>query len=81
MFHRDNPNLEAARNVNWVNENIDAGLIGAVGASNWGLDRLAAANAYAKSNCLQGVSLLSNQFGLATCRPRWPGARHLAPEE
>ena len=82
MFHRDNPNVEVARIVNWVNANIDAGLIGAVGASNWSIDRLEAANAYANSNGLQGFSLLSNQFGLATpCQPRWPGTRHLAPEE
>ncbi len=82
MFHRDNPNVEVARIVNWVNRNIDAGLIGAVGASNWSIDRLEAANAYAKSNGLRGFSLLSNQFGLATpCRPRWPGTRHLAPED
>ena len=55
---------------------------GAAGASNWSIDRLAAANAYAKANGLQGFSLLSNQFGLATpCRPRWPGTQHLAPEE
>ena len=82
MFHRDNPNVEVARIVDWVNENIDAGLIGAAGASNWNINRLAAANAYADSNGLQGFSLLSNQFGLATPRrPRWPGTQHLAPEE
>lgn len=82
MFHRDNPNVEVARILDWVNENIDAGLIGAVGASNWSIDRLEAANSYARQNGLRGFSLLSNQFGLATPRrPRWPGTRHLAPEE
>jgi aryl-alcohol dehydrogenase-like predicted oxidoreductase len=82
MFHRDNPHVEVSRIVDWVNENIDAGLIGAVGASNWSIDRLEAANAYASSKGLQGFSLLSNQFGLATPRqPRWPGTRHVAPEE
>ena len=82
MFHRDNPNVGVAPIVNWVNENIDAGLIGAAGASNWSLDRLEAANRYAAANGLQGFALLSNQFGLATpCQPRWPGTRSLAPEE
>ena len=82
MFHRDNPNVGVAPIVNWVNANIDAGLIGAVGASNWSIERLEAANRYAAANGLQGFSLLSNQFGLATpCRPRWPGTRSVAPEE
>lgn len=82
MFHRDNENVEVAPIVNWVNANIDAGLIGAAGVSNWRIDRLEAANRYAAANGLRGFSLLSNQFGLATpCRPRWPGTRSVAPEE
>ena len=82
MFHRDNPNVAVERIVNWVNENIAAGLIGAVGASNWSINRLEAANSYARENGLKGFSLLSNQFGLATpCQPRWPGTRNLAPDE
>ena len=82
MFHRDNPNVEVASIINWVNEQIDAGRIGAVGASNWSIDRLQAANEYATANGLRGFSLLSNQFGLAVpIAPRWPGTRHLAPEE
>lgn len=81
MFHRDNEHVEVGRIVEWVNENIEAGLIGAAGASNWSIERLEAANSYAAANGLRGFSLLSNQFGLAIPRrPRWPGTRHLAPQ-
>ena len=82
MFHRDNPNVEVAKIIDWVNPQIAAGRIKAVGASNWSLERLAAANAYANANGLEGFSLLSNQFGLATpAEPRWPGTRNLPPEQ
>ena len=82
MFHRDNPNVEVARIVDWVNPHIAAGRIKSVGASNWSLERLEAANRYAAANGLEGFALLSNQFGLATPRgPRWPGTRSLLPEQ
>ncbi len=82
MFHRDNPNVEVGKIIDWVNEHIDSGLIEAVGASNWTLERLQAANEYAAANGLKGFSLLSNHFGLATqLAPRWLGIQNLKPRE
>lgn len=76
------PNVEVAAIVNWANAHISERRIGVLGASNWSLDRIEAANQYATANNLQGISLLSNHFGLATQQaPRWPGARNGDPAD
>ena len=80
LFHRDNPNVDAGEIMDRINAHISAGRIRAIGASNWSLDRFEAANRYALENGLQGFSLLSNHFGLATQQaPRWPGCVSLLP--
>ena len=82
LFHRDNPNVEVAAIMNWINAHVDADRIKVFGASNWSLDRYEAANAYAAANGLAGFALLSNHFGLATQQaPRWPGCRNVDPAE
>ena len=82
MFHRDNPNVEVAAIGSWTRAHISAQPIDVLGASNWSLDRIEAANQYAPANNLPGISLLSNHFGLATqLAPRWPGARNGDPAD
>ena len=82
LFHRDNPKVEVAPIMDCINSHIAAGKIRAIGASNWTLDRFEEANRYASDNGMQGFSLLSNHFGLATQQsPRWPGCVSLLPEQ
>ncbi|MDE2863200.1 MAG: aldo/keto reductase [Chloroflexota bacterium] len=82
LFHRDNPNVEVAPIMDCINAHIADGRIRAIGASNWTLDRFEEANRYAADNGLQGFSLLSNHFGLATQQaPRWPGCVSLLPDQ
>ena len=82
LFHRDNPHVGVGPIMDCINAHIAAGRIRAIGASNWALDRFEEANRYAAGNGLQGFSLLSNHFGLATQQaPRWPGCVSLLPEQ
>lgn len=82
LFHRDNPNVAVGAILDCINSHIAAGRIRAIGASNWTLDRFEEANRYAAENGLQGFSLLSNHYGLATQQaPRWPGCVSLLPEQ
>ena len=82
LFHRDNPGVAVGQIMDCINSHIAAGRIRAIGASNWSLDRFEAANRYATENGLQGFSLLSNHFGLASQQaPRWPGCVSLLPDQ
>lgn len=74
MLHRDNPEVPVGEFVEALNELKQAGRVRLFGGSNWGLDRIAAANAYAREKGLAGFSVLSNQFSLARmCDPVWAG--------
>ncbi len=74
MMHRDNPDIPAGEFIDALNEQVKAGRIKAFGGSNWALDRVQAANEYAKSKGLQGFSIVSNNFSLARMvAPVWGG--------
>jgi len=64
-MHRDNPAIPAGEFIDVVNEHMRAGRIHAFGVSNWSLDRVEEANAYAKAHGLRGISGVSNNFSLA----------------
>lgn len=75
LMHRDNPQVPVGEFVDVLNEHARAGRMRVFGGSNWTLDRVDQANAYARSHGLQGFSLVSNQFGLARMvQPIWGGS-------
>lgn len=74
MMHRDNPDIPVGEFVDVLNELVQQGRIRAFGGSNWTVERVAEANAYAGSKGLQRFSALSNNFSLARMvAPVWDG--------
>ncbi len=74
MLHRDNPEVPIGEFVEVLNEHKKAGRMKAFGGSNWTLERVAAANEYAKTKGLTGFSAVSNQLSLARMvEPPWKG--------
>jgi len=65
MMHRDNLKIPVGEFVDLLNEHHYAGRIKAFGGSNWTLDRLQEANAYAEKKGLQKFTCVSNNFSLA----------------
>jgi aryl-alcohol dehydrogenase-like predicted oxidoreductase len=79
LLHRDNPEVPVGEFVDCLNRHQDAGRIEIFGASNWSEARVDEANSYAEAHGLRGMSVVSNQFGLACMNhPLWPGARTAA---
>ncbi len=64
-LHRDDERLGVDEIIDMLDEHIEAGRLRYVGASNWTLERLAAANAYAEQ---------AGRAGFVATQPRW----HLA---
>jgi len=74
MLHRDNPEVPVGEFVEALDEQVRAGRIRLFGGSNWSIERVAAANEYARKKGLRGFSVLSNQFSLARMvNPVWAG--------
>lgn len=74
MLHRDNLDVPVGEFVDALNEQVRAGRIKVFGGSNWSIERIAAANRYAKRKGLQGFGALSNNFSLARMvDPVWGG--------
>jgi aryl-alcohol dehydrogenase-like predicted oxidoreductase len=79
MLHRDNPDVPVGEFVDVLNAHARAGRMRAFGGSNWTLERVDAANRYAKERGLQGFSVLSNNFSLARMvDPPWGGCLSVA---
>ena len=73
-LHRDNLEYPVGDFIHALNRFKNEGKIRALGASNWSLNRIAEANAYALENGLAGFTAVSNQFSLAEMvKPPWPG--------
>ena len=73
-LHRDDASVEVGPIMETLNEHIRSGKILAIGASNWELDRIIAANEYAEKNSLIGFTFNSPNLSLAKCQiPRWEG--------
>jgi len=78
LLHRDNPDIPVGEFVDVLNEQVRAGRIRAFGGSNWSLERVKKANAYAKRKNLQGFSAVSNNLALAEMvKPVWGGCIHV----
>jgi len=65
MLHRDNPEVPAGEFMDALNEEVSAGRIRALGASNWTTARVDEANQYAAKKGLAGFAALSNNLSLA----------------
>lgn len=82
LMHRDNPDVPVGEFVDVLNELMHEGRIRSFGGSNWSLDRVRKANAYAKRKGLQGFSMVSNNLSLAEMvNPVWPGCIHVHDRE
>lgn len=65
LLHRDDPAVAAGAVMQTLHEQVQAGRVRTIGASNWTTDRVDAANAHAAAHGLVRFSALSNYFGLA----------------
>ncbi len=82
LFHRDNPDVPVGEFVDMLNQEMQAGRIRAFGGSNWTIERVKKANAYARRHGLQEFSVISNNLSLAVMvNPPWPGCLHLHDPE
>lgn len=73
-LHRDNPDVAVGAILEWLNEHVESGKMGAFGASNWTTSRLQEANDYAAEHGLRGFSFNSPNLSLAKAiEPYWPG--------
>ncbi len=82
FLHRDNPAVPVGEWVEALNAQVRAGRIRAFGGSNWALDRVRKANAYARRKGLQGFSAVSNNLALAVMeKPVWAGCLHVHDPE
>jgi aryl-alcohol dehydrogenase-like predicted oxidoreductase len=78
FLHRDNLTIPVEGFVDELNEHVRAGRIKAFGGSNWSLERVEEANAYARRANLQGFSAVSNNLSLAEMvKPVWGGCVHV----
>ena len=74
LMHRDNLDIPASEFVDVLNEHHRAGRIKTFGGSNWSLERLQEANAYAEKKGLKKFGVVSNNFSLARMvSPVWEG--------
>ena len=64
-LHRDDPARPVSDIMNTLNEMIESGKVGCVGASNWPAERIREANAYAAANGLRGFAGDQPQWSLA----------------
>jgi aryl-alcohol dehydrogenase-like predicted oxidoreductase len=74
FMHRDNPEVPVGEFVDVLNAYQKKGYIRLFGGSNWTMERVEAANAYAGQHGLRGFAALSNNFSLARMiKPVWDG--------
>jgi len=74
LMHRDNPEVPVGEFVDCLNEHWQAGRIRSFGGSNWTIERIEMANAYARDHGLVGFAASSPNFALAVWNePMWAG--------
>ncbi len=74
ICHRDNPDVPVGEWIDALNELRDLGWFKVAGGSNWSIERIAEANAYAADKGVEGMGVLSNNFSLARMiKPVWAG--------
>ncbi len=65
MLHRDNLQMTVAEILEPLNDQIAAGRIRVLGASNWEYRRVTEANEYAEKHGMKGFGIVSNNISLA----------------
>jgi aryl-alcohol dehydrogenase-like predicted oxidoreductase len=79
LLHRDDPSVPAGPLIERLNQQLGAGRITAMGASNWLHLRITEANAYAARRGLRGLVASSPQLALAVPnQPIWPDCVSIA---
>ena len=74
MMHRDNPDVPVGEFIAAMNEQKQSGKTRIFGVSNWTIERVIAADEYARQHGLDGISVISNNFSLARMvAPPWAG--------
>lgn len=74
FMHRDNPDVPVGEFVDAMDAEVKAGRIGVYGGSNWTIERMDAAFAYAEQADKTPPGALSNNFSLARMvNPVWNG--------
>ena len=74
MLHRDNPEIPVGEFITVLNELRDEGRLRIFGGSNWSIERIEEANAWAAAHGMAGFSAMSNNFSLARMiDPIWAG--------
>ena len=63
IMHRDNLDVPVGEFVDALNALVDQGLLGALGGSNWTVERFKEAGAYAEAHGLRPLSILNNNLG------------------
>ena len=82
LMHRDNLDIPVGEFIDVLNAEVRAGRIRAFGGSNWSLERVRKANAYARRKGLQGFSMVSNNLSLAEMvSPVWADCIHVHDAE
>jgi aryl-alcohol dehydrogenase-like predicted oxidoreductase len=82
LLHRDDPSLPVGPIVEILNEHKRAGKINAFGGSNWSVERIKEANAYAAANGLEGFVASSPNFSLAVqAKPPWDNCISISGEK
>ena len=82
MLHRDNPEVPVGEFVDLLNRLQRAGRMRVFGASNWTIERIEAANAWAQAHGMAGFAAISNNFSLARMvEPPWTGCRSASDPE
>ncbi|HEX4215825.1 MAG TPA: aldo/keto reductase [Candidatus Dormibacteraeota bacterium] len=82
LMHRDNLEVPVGEFISVLEEHRRAGRIHVYGASNWSLERLKEANAWAAENGAQGFRVVSNNFSLARMvEPPWAGCASAADHD
>ncbi|NPV48852.1 MAG: aldo/keto reductase [Armatimonadetes bacterium] len=69
LLHRDDPRVPVGEVMDALNEHLQAGRVRYLGASNWSVERIAAANLYAAERGLQGFCVSQVHWSLA--EPPW----------
>ncbi len=73
LLHRDDMEVPVEELIGALNAHIDAGKISAIGASNWSIERIQAANQYAREQGMQPFVASSPNYSLAVQREEpWP---------
>ena len=82
FLHRDNPDVPVGEFLDVLTEHNEAGRIRAFGGSNWSLERVDEANAYATREGKAGFTVLSNHTSLARMiEPPWSGCLAVSDAE